>query len=77
MVIVSEMEQLMDQTNVEPVKQTYRNFHGAGWRVKKNHFITKILCFVSPELKAHVPFNNYFLFDACLLVYDFFEKKKF
>lgn len=34
MVIVSEMEQLMDQTNVEPVKQTYRNFHGAGWRVK-------------------------------------------
>lgn len=43
---------------------------------KKNHFITKILCFVSPELKAHVPFNNYFLFDTRLLVYDFFEKKK-
>lgn len=76
MVIVSEMEQLMDQTNVEPVKQTYRNFHGAGWRVKK-HFITKILCFVSPELKAHVPFNIFFVFDVRLLVFDFFEKKKF
>lgn len=46
MVIVSEMEQLMDQTNVEPVKQTYRNFHGAGWRVKKSFYHKNtVFCF--------------------------------
>lgn len=53
------MEQLMDQTNVEPVKQTYRNFHGAGWRVKKSFYHKNTVVFFSPELKAHVPFNNY------------------
>lgn len=41
MVIVSEMEQLMDQTNVEPVKQTYRNIPGAGGMVKHKSFYHK------------------------------------